>query len=551
MKKKNAKNLLLNFFMILILGVSVVSAQENPDQNQEKKEEQKKDTDDSAEKVKDTNEKKELKNPTFTIAGQKISLENAIHYVIERNLTIKSAKYDVIMSDSDEEKFNQKFTPFLNASGGYTKYKSAPSAMSAFMGDEGYQYDVEASLSKIFTTGTMVSVGVTHSISDANDQGFALDIPSVGSMTLSEAQPQYHQPSMFISIQQELLKNSFGVNDRKTKKILNNAKAMQREAIINQLSGLIVKALSDYWNVTIQKSAVEIAELELKSTINVRAVVYRNVRYGMAERFEINQYNSLVAAPEMKLEMAKKSYRDAVRQLLRTINVPVETEVEGVTDLVEILPDLDEEKILEISYRKRVDYQNAKLSLQIAQYENDIAQNESLPSLKAIGSVTASGQDENFGKSVTDVPSFKYPNYYVGVSMSYPLWNKENEVNRRNSKFRIHQAKIKLEELKTEIRDEVKSRVEEVRLAHSMLVKTKQVRKEAETYYYRLLYRSRQGKFNSVAVKSGLDQMIQARQQELVTLVQYNLALLQLDLTQNMIFERYNVDIDKILSKVK
>lgn len=541
-----------DYFLLVVLtgfffGNSILFSQNVADT--EKKKDQ---TNSETKEEKQKNEEKAggSENPTFTIAGQKISLESAIHYVIQRNLTIKSAKYDVVMSDSDEEMFNQKFTPFLNASGGYTKYKSPASTMSSFMGDEGYQYDVEASLSKIFTTGTMVSVGVKHSISDANDPGFSMTIPGMGSMTLSEPQPQYHQPSMFISIQQELLKNSFGINDRKTKKLLKNAKIMRREAIINQLSGLIVKALSDYWNVTIQKSAVDIAELELKSTKNVRAVVYRNVRYGMSERFEINQYNALVAAAEMKLELAQKAYRDAVRQLLRTINVPVETEVEGVTDLVESLPELDEKMILENAYKKRVDYQNAKRNFQIAQLENDIARNESLPSLKAIGSVTASGQNEQFADSVEDVPSFKYPSYYVGVSMTYPLWNKENKVKRRNSAFRIKQSRIKLEELKTEIRDEIKSRVEGVRLAHSMLLKTKLVRKEAETYYYRLLYRSRQGKFNSVAVKSALDQMIQARQQELVTLVQYNLSLLQLDLSQNMIFERYNVDVDKILSEV-
>jgi len=102
-----------------------------------------------------------------------------------------------------------------------------------------------------------------------------------------------------------------------------------------------------------------------------------------------------------------------------------------------------------------------------------------------------------------------------------------------------------------EIRDEIRSRIEGVRLAHSMLLKTRQVRTEAETYYYRLLLRSRQGKFSSVAVKSGLDQMINSRQQELVSLVQYNLALLQLDLAQNTIFDRYHVDVEKILAEVK
>ncbi len=65
--------------------------------------------------------------------------------------------------------------------------------------------------------------------------------------------------------------------------------------------------------------------------------------------------------------------------------------------------------------------------------------------------------------------------------MTYPLWNKENKVRQRNSSFKIKQARIRMEELKVEIRDEICSRIEGVRLAHSMLMKTRQVRTAAGT----------------------------------------------------------------------
>ncbi len=139
----------------------------------------------------------------------------------------------------------------------------------------------------------------------------------------------------------------------------------------------------------------------------------------------------------MKVEMAKQNYRNAVRQLLRTINVPVETEVTGVTDLVETLPPLDEERSLEIAYQKRVDYTNAARMLKIAELELDLAENDALPSLSVLGRVSASGQNESMGESVKDIPAFEYPTYYVGLSMTYPLWNKQNKVRQRNSSFKI------------------------------------------------------------------------------------------------------------------
>jgi hypothetical protein len=50
-------------------------------------------------------------------------------------------------------------------------------------------------------------------------------------------------------------------------------------------------------------------------------------------------------------------------------------------------------------------------------------------------------------------------------------------------------------------------------------------------------------------VKNGLDAMIETRQRELEALVQYNVALLQLDLAKNELFDRYKIDVNKYIPK--
>lgn len=56
------------------------------------------------------------------------------------------------------------------------------------------------------------------------------------------------------------------------------------------------------------------------------------------------------------------------------------------------------------------------------------------------------------------------------------------------------------------------------------------------------------GKVPAVAMKNALDAMVESRQRELEVPGGYNVALLELDLAKNEMFERYNIDIGKYLS---
>ncbi|HSV96893.1 MAG TPA: TolC family protein [Spirochaetota bacterium] len=479
------------------------------------------------------------KTATITIAGHVITLERAIDLVLRNNLTLQSAKYNVIMSDSDYERFSGKFSPSLNLEGGYANQKSPPTGMSAFTGDRQYQYDASASISKLFSSGTTISAGVKEVFFDANDPG----VPAFG----IEKTPAYHKPSLFVSLQQELLRNAFGRGDRLQKEMLNSAAQMQRAAIINELSGLVVSTLIDYWTITVQKSAVENARLELESARQVRDIIARNARYGLGELYDLNQYNALVASSEAGLDAAAQRHREAVRKLVRTMNMPADTKVEGVTDLVDALPALDEDAAVKTAFEKRVDYRNARLMLENADRELGYHKNNALPSLVISMGLNTLGQDENYSPAMRDTASAKYPSWEARAKLTYPLDDRELKVNLRNAELRRRQAAIDLDRTKLEVRDDVLNSLERVRLLHSSLGKARTARSESELYYQRLLARFRQGKATAVNVKFALDALVQARQGELEALVQYNVTLLGFDLAKNEIFDRYNVDVEKYI----
>lgn len=480
---------------------------------------------------------------SLTIGGVRLTLEDAIRIVLENNLTLQAAKYDVLMSDTAARKLEKKYAPVLLAEGQHLSFSEAPFASNS----RGYQHNAVLGISKLFATGTNVGGGyrfqeLHNEAGTTSFGGFSFPTPAQTSV--------FH--GYFINFQQELLRNAFGYADRRMDAIARKQAENQRAQTINLLSALVVQALADYWQVTIQKSALENARLEEKSNRQVRAIVARNVQLGLGESYELNNYNARVANAAAKVSMTEQSLRNAIRKLLRTVNMPPDTKVEGITNLVDTLPELNPDKAVAAAFAKRVDFRNAKADVEIAEMQRELYDNLALPSLSAYFNLVSQGTNQFIMfPGFPSAGALQSPQWQVGVRASYPLWDEEIKVNQRNAGMQLAQARIRLKNLEQEIRDEVLTRLEQVKLSYEIFQTSRTSRREAEAFYNKMLARSRSGKLNFQLVGQALENMVANRQRELEALVNYNIALLQFDLAKNEIFERYKVDVEKILEQVK
>jgi outer membrane protein TolC len=477
---------------------------------------------------------------SFNIGGVNLSIQDAINIVLEKNLTLQAAKYDVIMSDTAARKLDKKFAPVISAEAQHLNFSDAPFASNS----KGNQYNGYLGISKLFATGTTVGGGYRYQ--QLHTEAGPNFLGGVSPATTSTFN------GYFINVQQELLKNSFGLADRKMEKIANKQAEGQRAYTVNLLSGLVVQALTDYWQVTIQKFALENARLEEKSNRQVRAIVARNVSFGLGEGYDLNNYNARVSNSVAKVAMTEQSLKNATRKLLRTVNMPVDTKIEGITNLVDVLPNLDGNAALKAAMEKRVDFRNAKIDLEVAELQTDLYGNQALPSLSAYFNLVSQGTNSFIQfPGVPIASALQSPQWQVGVKASYPLWDEEVKVNQRNAGMQLSQSRIKMQNIEQEIRDDVLTRLENVRLTFEIFQTSRTSRKESEAFYSRMLARTRTGKLNFQLVGQALENMVANRQRELESLVNYNIALLQFDLAKNEIFERYNIDVEKVLEKVK
>jgi outer membrane protein TolC len=470
----------------------------------------------------------------IVIGGYRITLADAIKKAIESNHDILTGKYDVAMSDTYLEQYKAKYSPYFSASGGMSSTEY-PELMQSKYGQKQNAVDISASLAKTFSSGTTIAGGVTNTYADTK-------------WTDSYSQKTYN-PVLYVSLEQELLKNAFGYNDRKQEQILKNTALIQKDQIIYGLSLVVVGVIVDYWNVIVYKTQLDNSILMLQETRKVRRIVADNVKLGLAEQFELNYWNSLIATSEASVSRAEQSYRDSLRKFLQTVNMADEITMQEKAIMQNRLPEINSEAALKKAYVKRADYLSAVKNLENAKLQLDIDGNGALPSLT--GSVTVSSMDYNESKSEshTNTSSGKYPSYEAQIKMTYPLDDTNQKVNARNSRWKVEQAKFQVDKYSRIVKDDITSKIEKINTNYKLYQKAKEARIQAEIYYGKMLINLRRGRFTAAVVRNSLDALINSREQELQLLVLFNASLLDFEVAKNELFETYRIDVDKYLPK--
>ncbi|MBN2159850.1 MAG: TolC family protein [Spirochaetes bacterium] len=482
--------------------------------------------------------------PALVLGSMKITIGQAIEWAVKQNFDMLSVSYDVAMVDSMYNQFQKKFAPVLAAEAGGAYKEFTPSEKS-FAGRNVLKADGSLSIYKNFSSGTTLIAGLSHEYDD-----FARSKTGSGMLFSGMLGPDnMHKPTVFISIQQELLKNAFGINDRQVAKILKNASTMQKEGIVFQLSLVVVGVIGDYWSTVMAKTSLENAELQVRETKKVRDITARNAAYGLADDYTLNLYNSMLAGAEAKMAMIRQKYRMSLREFLTTINVDENMEVSGTAVFSNKYPSINIEESLKTAYDRRADYKIAQMSLENAKMSVRINENNSLPALTAVINAASIGEQRNFAGAMGEVASVEYPAIEGKLKMTYPIGDKGLYTDERNARFKLKQAQIQLDKYRRKVKDDVMNAVESIESTYRMYQKAMEARKQSELFYKGMLRDLRLGRLNSAIVINGLNALVQSREGELQALVGYNLSLLMYDVARNELFSKYKIDVDKYIPK--
>ena len=483
--------------------------------------------------------------PAVLFRGVTFDLGKIIRVVLESNQDIVSASYDVAMTDTSLEMYKKRYALFVNASAAHREEKF-PGSLALFNGSKKTTEELGVSLGKSFGTGTRVGTGVSYERGRAELPSFSLGGDGE-SFSLGES--AYHQPIFYVSLQQDLLKNSFGMSERETLDILENQGRMQKQTAIFMLSGLVTKTLIDFWSVSLRKQSLLNARTLRDETQLLRDIVAENARLGTAESYNVNYMNASLAGSRIRELEARRTFEADWRDFLAALGMP-----EGSLDidrlyLVTELPALDVEAAVKTALAQRADYQAALLDLENARKGMKIARNDALPSLSLGLSARGMGRDTGFGDAWGDVGEWRNPSYEARLDLSLSLFDAERKVTARNSRFLLQKALTDRAHLERKIRSEVRTALDRVRYLHEVCQHSRKAREEAEQAYRKMTEAYRYGRMSTQYLKDALDAMIQAREGEMASLVGYNVALIQWEVVQNRLWDTLGIDVETYIPK--
>ncbi|HOO70820.1 MAG TPA: TolC family protein [Spirochaetota bacterium] len=481
--------------------------------------------------------------PAVIIGGLEFSIGDAIRYAIEKNHTIIAGAYDVAMADTDFQSFASNYSPVIIGEAGGKNQKNTSSA-ELFYGKELSSFDGSVTLNKKFRSGTTLTTGLQHNYTESELSDLMTN-PAFAEYALDH----YHLPVFFVKVEQELLKNVIGYSDRRTEKITRIASDMQKDYILYMLSQVVVGVIADYWNVVTQKTKLSNADLQVQETRKVRDIIARNVRMGLLDNFNLNFYNAMVSGAEALRLEAERSYHEALRKFLTTINFETEGELTGTAILSNSFPEINSEEALKAAYEKRADYLNARRQLEIARLNLQVQKNAALPSLTAEFNAATMGQEKEAADAYEEMGKFKYTNIEGKLKVTYLIDDRAQKVSERNARFRLKQAEITLDKTRREVKDDVINKIDQINASYGMYKKMMEARREAEISYRRMLDNLRRGRLAATVLKDGLDGLIESRQRELDALIYYNISLLLFDVSKNELYEKYAIDVDKYIPR--
>ena len=484
----------------------------------------------------------------------RLSLKDAVKKVIETNATVQNAKFEILKADTPIYKNESKFTWKIIAEVAKSEVK-LPYNQNNFLSGTKLQTDkLSAGIEKQFSSGTYFLAEVSTIRFDSNALENPLTTPAA--FAFLGVKP-LHTGAVSVKLSQELLKYSFGRTEKTKEQILRTQSAIQQDTLIFQLTQLVTQTLVEYWSLSVADSAVLTYERLLENAKSISKLTARKQAIGTAERFEQSQWNSVVANVESQVERTKLDRDDAKRRLQRILGVDSQTEINGVTDLVEVIPEINLEADIKYALENRIDLKNLKRQKELAKLGLSVAEDEDMPSVKISGTASSraqsllSPQDNYYLGNYNGIRSWKYPEYRADITLSYPLWDQGVKTTIRDSQINIKEITDQEAALTREIEDELRTRYEAIKSSYSVLLTAKRTEEETKKFYDGLVTKFIQGRYSALAVKNALDAFTQAQLVGFQAKVNFNINLLRYDLAKNYLFEKYDIDVYKVLDELK
>ena len=451
---------------------------------------------------------------------EKVDLRSAVEQALKNNLNLQLRREDVNEAEGVTLSAEGKFDVLFDAEANGQSKEQTPVLIGGSEEEETGQWRAEAS--KVFTTGTSLSLGWNNSSLDSDAFGLLLD-------------PSYNT-GLILGLKQPLLRG-FG-QDVQTSLLRSSQKQLEAASfqVDSEAANLAAAVKVAYWNLVFAWQDIEVQKLSLTLARKLLQETKAKISAGRLAEVEIYQPQSEVARREEQLISAERAIGTAEDDLKLLLNSDKWQTTFQPTDQPAIEPiDLDLPTIVNNALKSRPDIKAADLLIDAAQFAEQKAKDDIRPDLSLVGGVGLGGTSDTYGDSLDRSISDPENLWQVGITFSMPLENRVAKGNYRQAKASHNRAKTSAELLRQQIRKTARTTVRDVQLAIKALEATRktslasQKRLEAEQAKFAA------GRSTTLDVLTAQEAYAKALSQENQTNVTYANTLAELDRIQGLV----------------
>ncbi|MDR2192637.1 MAG: TolC family protein [Endomicrobium sp.] len=335
-----------------------------------------------------------------------LTLQGYVDLVLQKNSDLQSVQASIDAVNGKLAAIEKVYSYYLNAGASYADDRSGKPYSFQIEPEKMLNLSYDASVTKIFETGTQVSLGLSGTIGEYNF------IPSDQSY-------KFHDITPFVKVQQSLLQD---LNGGSTKASIAKARADAQSALYMlkyQKQSIVLKAKLAYWNLSYSRTVIDFRKTSLARTKKISDWNQRRFDLDLAEKTDILQSRAAVKMGELNLKLAFESELKSRRNfnvLLNIDNANVNYEIEKFATNAS---EYEKGKQLE-KKGARADVLSALEKVKSAQYEQEAQEKTSGADLVVSGQLGLNSAKGALLHSSQDI-SVGGPAFSLALRYSLPL----------------------------------------------------------------------------------------------------------------------------------
>jgi outer membrane protein TolC len=352
-----------------------------------------------------------------------------------------------------------------------------------------------------------------------------------------------------LTLTQPLLRNAGSGVTRARIKIAESEDRISRENFRGQMMQVVAQAEIAYWDLFLAQEQKRLREESVQVAEKILSDNQERVKTGKMSELEVLQAEAGLAIRQTLLKDANQALRESSNRLKtlfstgfqgtpKYLSVSDTPEVQGIEGTPE--------ELFGNAFSMHPDYQIRVYQLEQENVRLAFARNQTYPQLDLKGSYGLNGLGKTPGDSMDDLQGADYPAWTVGLELRIPLGGGRRAMaDYKAATLRKEQALLGLKAVEVEILNNLDSAFSRVESTETKVESYESVSDFNRRLLENELSRLELGKSDSRKVLEIEEDLSQAREEELKSLVEHRKAWLELELAEGRLLLKRGLELEE------